>query len=160
MDKGEFEKYVSDRYQAEIDWYNKKAVQYKSYYTLFQVTLIILAAISPVLVGIQQNYSDNSYLKVITIVSTAIVAIITASIKTFKLQENWINYRTTCETLKKEIFLYRVGSNDYSSSGSPEKIFVERVESLISRENTLWLTSYKKENSNEELSKKQTQNIR
>ena len=35
------------------------------------------------------------------IVTSVLVAIITASLKTFKFQENWINYRTTCETLEK-----------------------------------------------------------
>ncbi|MHC4367051.1 MAG: DUF4231 domain-containing protein [Planctomycetota bacterium] len=66
-------------------------------------------------------------------------------LKTFKYQENWINYRTTCETLRKEIHFYRVGWGDYRDSKDREALFVERVESLISRENTMWLTTQQPE---------------
>jgi len=73
------------------------------------------------------------------------VAILASVLKIFKYQENWINYRTTCETLKKELYFYDAGLNDYSSSKDKEAHFVERVESLISRENTLWLSIHKEE---------------
>ena len=63
----------------------------------------------------------------------------------FKYQENWINYRTTCETLRKEIHYYNAGINDYEKSDDPMALFVRRVETFISRENTLWLTEQKKE---------------
>jgi len=49
----------------------------------------------------------------------------------------------TCETLKKEIHYYNAKLHDYAYSEDPESLFVGRVESLISRENTLWLISEK-----------------
>jgi hypothetical protein len=69
------------------------------------------------------------------------VAILATSLKTFKFEENWINYRTTCETLKKEIHFYHAGIGEYEDSEDKEALFIKRVEALISRENTLWLTT-------------------
>jgi len=45
--------------------------------------------------------------------------------------------------LKKEIHFYRAGIDQYRDSEDKEALFVKRVEALISRENTLWLTTVK-----------------
>ena len=78
----------------------------------------------------------------------ALVAISTAALKTFKYQENWISYRTTAETLKKEIHFYEATIQGYENVEDKEALFVERVESLISRENTFWLMSHEKKEQN------------
>ena len=61
------------------------------------------------------------------------------------LNENWITYRTTCETLRKEINFYEASIQGYDAVADKEALFVERVESLISREHTLWVTTHEKE---------------
>ena len=138
MNSQDFEKYLKERYYPQIDWYDKKAVQNKHKYTMLQWGLIILSAITPIIIALD-------LVKPIPIIISSFVAILTTGIKTFKFQENWINYRTTCETLKKEIHFYSAGTDDYANIKDKEAKFVERVESLISRENTLWLTISKNE---------------
>lgn len=138
MESQDFQNYLKDRYYAQIEWYDKKAVQNKRKYNFFQWSLIILSAITPIMIALDLR-------KLIPIIVSSLVAILTTGIKTFKYQENWINYRTTCETLKKEIHFYNSGINEYENVRDKEAKFVERVESLISRENTLWLTVSKKE---------------
>ena len=138
MDSQEFERYLKERYFPQIDWYDKKAKQNRRIYIVFQWILIILSAATPIIIALDLA-------KPIPIIISAIVAILTTGIKTFKFQENWINYRTTCETLKKEIHFYKAGVDDYASVNDKEAKFVERVEFLISRENTLWLIISKKE---------------
>jgi hypothetical protein len=69
---------------------------------------------------------------------------LTAALKTFKYQENWINYRTTCETLKKEKYLYDAGLSDYQESVDREAQFVDRLEALLVRENSIWPYAQKK----------------
>jgi hypothetical protein len=138
MNSQEFERYLKERYFPQIDWYDKKAKQNKRIYIVFQWILIILSAATPIIIALDLA-------KPIPIIISAIVAILTTGIKTFKFQENWINYRTTCETLKKEIHFYKACIDDYASVKDKEAKFVERVESLISRENTLWLIISKKE---------------
>ena len=146
MEPNEFEKYLSERYKSEVDWYDKKSAFYKNWYRNFQFVLIILSSITPVLIGLNQkeNTEFNLFFWSAIIISL-LVAVITSLMKVFKFQENWINYRTTCETLKKEIYLYNAGIQEYGRTKDKPALFVERVESLISRENTLWLMTHREE---------------
>ena len=122
-----------------------------------QWALIVLAAITPILIELDlnplghvaANGEKGGVIQWATLTS-AIVAILTAGLKTFKYQENWINYRTTCETLRKEKHFYDAGLGAYATAADTEAIFVDRVESLISRENTLWLSTHKPETKPEE----------
>jgi hypothetical protein len=138
METEAFQKYLKDRYEDQINWYDKKSAWNQKLYRYFQWSVIILAAVTPVLVA--AGFEAARWPAVII---AALVAIGTSILKTFKYQENWINYRTTCETLRKEIHFYNAGVGDYRDSEDREALFVERVESLISRENTMWLTTQK-----------------
>ena len=67
------------------------------------------------------------------------IAIIAATLGLYRFQEHWIEYRTTCESLKKEKFLFLTGSEPYSSDPATKiQLLVRRVETLISKENTDW----------------------
>ncbi|MHC4753400.1 MAG: DUF4231 domain-containing protein [Planctomycetota bacterium] len=122
METEDFQKYLKERYEDQINWYDKKSAWNQKLY--------------PVLVAIECESTRWP-----AVIIAALVAIGTSILKTFKYQENWINYRTTCETLRKEIHFFRAGVGDYRDSEGREALFVERVESLISRENTMWLTT-------------------
>lgn len=137
MDNKEFDKYIKDRYEEQINWYSGSASKNKQFYTYFQWGVIILSASLPVLIS-----SVPTSFQWITISLSVLLAIGTAGLKTFKLQENWINYRTISETLKKEKYFYDANIDDYSETADKEALFVDRVESLISRENSLWVTTH------------------
>ncbi len=138
MKKEDFQKYLKERYEDQINWYDKKSIWNQKMYRRFQGIVIVLSVITPVLVA--QGIKETRWP---TVVIAALVAIGTTMLKTFKYQENWINYRTTCETLRKEIHFYNAGVNFYKEIEDPEALFVERVEALISRENTMWLVAHK-----------------
>ncbi|MDQ1353441.1 MAG: hypothetical protein QG657_3747 [Acidobacteriota bacterium] len=148
MDDKEFNDYLEKRYQTAVEWYDNKAIKNKKAYTILQWGVICFSAITPVLVAIGGELT----LRVITVIISFFVAAGTTILKTFKYQENWINYRTTCETLRKEIHYYKARANEYKTNDDPERIFVKRVEALISRENTLWLIEQKKEDTDAEKS--------
>ena len=100
---------------------------------------------TPVLIAISFGSSQHSDLKWVAVAIAVIVAIVTASIRIFKYYDKWITYRTTCEALRQEIHFYRAEVGEYAISEDKKAVFVQRVESLISQENTLWLTVVKKE---------------
>lgn len=152
MDKPDFDQYLKERYYDQVDWYDRKSLWNQKWYTRLQWSMIILAAITPALVAIDASAFNSAFFKWIAVLTSFSVAVLAAALKTFKFQENWINYRTTCETLRKEIHLYRAGVGDYSNTKDRETFFVERVESLISRENTLWLTTFKADKEKEKTS--------
>ena len=55
----------------------------------------------------------------------------------FKYHENWIEYRITSETLKHEKYLFQAKCSPYDNEDAFCKL-VQRVERLISKENTQW----------------------
>ncbi len=144
MDQAAFESYVTDRYQDQIRWYDQKAVANQRIYSRLQWPLLVLAAVTPVLIEVDLRELGFPLAHLATATSV-VVAVLTASLKTFKYQENWIAYRTTCETLRKEKRYYDARLGEYRQAEDPEALFVERVEDLISRENTMWVTTHKTE---------------
>ncbi|WP_299290183.1 DUF4231 domain-containing protein [Nitrosopumilus sp.] len=145
MEDEKFNKFVEERYKKEILWYDTNSQKNQKIYRSMQWTLIILSALTPVLIAIDFGLTEYGYLKWISVFTAVIVAVFTGVLRTFKYHENWINYRNICETLKKEIHLYNGDVGEYASSNDKKSLFVERVESLISRENNLWLTTFKKD---------------
>ena len=147
MTDQEFKSYIDGRYQDQVDWYGVKAGVNQRIYHQMQWTIIILAAVTPVLVVFVLDKDLPTGLSHLPAVTSAVVAILTAAMKTFKYQENWISYRTTCESLRKEKHFYDADLGDYQGGADANKraAFVNRVESLISRENSVWLTTQKTE---------------
>lgn len=144
----DFERYLEDRYNNQMNWYAQKARHNRKVYQGLQTLVIIFSVITPILVVIGEGL-----LRWFAVVSSGIVAIVAMLLKTFKYQENWINYRTTRETLKKEIHYYKAKLFGYEEAEDPEALFVKRVEAVISRENTYWIYVQKaKEEKNEKRS--------
>jgi exo-beta-1,3-glucanase (GH17 family) len=61
-----------------------------------------------------------------------------------KAQESWLLYRSAAETLIREYNLYMLKAGDYpepsSTDDKRDKLFVERVESIMSTEGTKYLS--------------------
>ncbi|UCD81394.1 MAG: DUF4231 domain-containing protein [Desulfobacterales bacterium] len=144
MDQQNFDDYFNKRYLDQIGYYEAKSGENQLIYRYLQWALIILAALTPALIELDLNTLFGKGFSHIATLTSVTVAILTAALKTFKYQENWINYRTTCEALKKERYLYEAGLGDYQNSADRQAQFIDRVEALISRENTLWLSFQKK----------------
>jgi hypothetical protein len=101
MDCELFKRYLSDRYEKQIAWYDRKARHNGRLYHGFQWALIVLSAVTPILVAVAGEWQRWAAVFV-----SAMVAIGTSALKTFQYHELWMNYRTTCETLRKEIHYY------------------------------------------------------
>jgi hypothetical protein len=139
MDASAFHKYLDERYLDQIRWYSSRSTRNKNFYSFFQWTVIVLSAVLPVLISVV----TDGY-KWVPLVISVLLAIGTGALRTFKFQEIWINYRTISETLKKEKHFYDANLDEYSNASDKEQVFVNRVENLISRENSLWFTTHSK----------------
>lgn len=140
----QFEEYLERRYQGQIEWYNKKSSQNKRYYQWCQWIIIVISASLPGLILI-----IPAKWEFITVLLSAVLAITTAAVKTFRFQEDWINYRTVAEALEKEKHYYDAGAIEYAIATNKQQLFVERVEALLSRENSLWMVVHRKESDKE-----------
>jgi hypothetical protein len=147
MNDEAFNRYLKERYQGELRWYDKRSARNKRIYYWVQSVVIGLAAITPAFAGTGlAKTGEHVWAIWLTMVCSILVAIGTALLKTFKFQENWLNYRTTAETLKKEMVSFDTETGDYLGLDVVDRraLFVERVEAVISRESTLWLTTQRK----------------
>jgi hypothetical protein len=135
MNKEEFGKYIENRYNPLVKWYDEKSILHKKLTHAFQIPIIVLAAVTPIFAALEY--------KAITIMSSAAVAAGIGILKYCKPEELWHNYRTTCEALKTEKAHYDMKIGSYEKEDNPEKLFVERVESLFSKEHLRWESSMK-----------------
>jgi len=136
MDADKFENYKKERYEPQVKWYDEKSISNKKWNNILQILVIVIAAILPVSAVLEYKWP--------TVILAAIVAIGTGILKYCKFEEHWHNYRTTCETLRKEKYYYEAKIGEYKDSAEPEELFVERVEALISQAHTKWDTTVKK----------------
>lgn len=128
------EEYISSRVDNQIDWYDRKSQGAQRWFKLLRGAEIIAAAAIPLIAGFATEPFPVTF--VLGILGASI-AVISAAISLNQFQENWTEYRTTCESLKHEKFLYLTKAEPYHEE-EPFRLFVQRVESLISKENSAW----------------------
>ena len=71
-------------------------------------------------------------------VTSVAVVILAGILNLFSFQEHWLNYRVTCEKLRREARLLQARGDVYTSAPDPQRIFAERDESIIANENASW----------------------
>lgn len=129
------EEYLKQRLDPEIHWYDTKSRRNKSGYYFLRIVEIACGVLIPFLTG--YIASGASSMKIVVGILGAVIALIAGLLGLLQLQENWVSYRTTCETLRHEKYLYLTKSKPYDTSEA-DQLFVERCELLISKENTDW----------------------
>ncbi len=134
--------YLKNRIEDQINWYGKKSTINKKWFRMCQLTQLIMATLITLSGTIPIN--DYPWVQIIVPVLGGIIAVISGLLGLFKFQENWLEYRTVCESLKHEKFLFLTKSDPYNLEG-PLNLLVSRVETLISKENTNWAQYMRKE---------------
>ena len=134
------EEYLKNRLDDQIDWYDRKSAKNQKIYKMLQLILIVSAASIPFISGYVKVCPDLSY--VLGGIGVLIAAI-TSIISLYKFQETWTAYRTTCESLRHEKYLYLTKTNPYVGKNA-FNLLVQRVEMLISKENSSWADIMKK----------------
>ncbi len=127
--------YLKERLDNQIDWYDRKSVANQKSFKRLQVLIIVASATIPFLSGFMDE--NSLWLKIIIGLLGLAIATATSILGLYQFQENWLEYRTTCETLRHEKYLFLAGAPPYDEE-DPFLLLVERVESLISKENTNW----------------------
>ena len=134
------EEYLSERLEDQLIWYDKKSGVNQKYHKRIQLIEIVFAAVIPFVALLDGVVPGNE--KVVALLGI-VIAICAGLAASNKYQENWIAYRTTAESLKHEKYLYLTKNRPYDG-GDAFANLVERVEGLISKENSQWSISTKK----------------
>lgn len=120
------------RLENQISWYGRKSAHNQRQFKALKVGQIVVAALVPVLAAIAgaPRWSLGAL--------GAVVVILEGFQQLFQYQQNWITYRSTCEALKHEKFLYLADAGPYAHARRKTALLAERVEGLVSQEHARW----------------------
>ncbi len=132
--------YIKNRLNNQIDWYDDKSMKAQQTYKCLKLIELILAALIPILSIFSQ---DLIHITWIIAVAGGTITVIEGWLNISKLHENWIEYRSICETLKHEKYMFLTKTGVYNTDNNFGYL-VERIESIISKVNVNWANLNKK----------------
>jgi hypothetical protein len=124
---------IMDRLDDQIAWYDRKSQTNQRYYKRIKVTEIVAAALIPLLAVLK--FPSTTY---VSAGLGVLITVLEGLLHLNQFQQNWITYRSTCEQLKHEKYLYLGRAAPYSNAPDPRALLAERVEELVSQEHAKW----------------------
>ena len=134
------EEYIEQRLNDQIGWYDRKSTANQRWFNRLRFAEIVAAATIPFLSGFADK---SSSIKIAIGALGVFVAVIASVLGLLQLQVRWMQYRATAELLRKEKFLFLTQTDPYNKDDAFH-LFVQRVEALLSKENSEWAQSVMK----------------
>jgi hypothetical protein len=134
------DEYIEQRLDDQINWYDQKSSTNQIWFKRLRFAEIVAAAIIPFLSGFA---GGSLAIKIAIGALGVVVAVIASLLALLHFQEHWINYRAKAEALKTEKFLFLTQTQPYDKEDAFH-LLVQRVEALLSKENTEWLQAMMK----------------
>jgi|SRR6476646_8699940 Protein of unknown function (DUF4231) len=134
------EEYVEQRLTDQISWYDRKSKTNQRCFKWLRFVEIVAAATIPFLSGFA---GDSFPIKIVIGALGVLVAVLASLLGLLHLQEHWIEYRATAESLTREKFLFLTQTEPYDRDDAFH-LLVQRVEALLSKENADWAQSMMK----------------
>jgi hypothetical protein len=125
-----------ERLEDQIGWYDRKSNRCQFWYKSLKLVVVGSAALIPFLAGSHAPAWSTGGLGVL-------IAILEGIQQINQYQYNWITYRSTCESLKHEKYLFLGKSGPYLKEENPTALLAERIESLVSQEHAKWASAQK-----------------
>lgn len=122
------------RLQEQIEWYDRKSALCQQRFKLLKILQIVTAAAIPVAAGVSAP---------VWLVggAGALIVVLEGLQQLEQYQQNWTAYRSTCEQLKHEQYLYLAAAGPYRDAPARDPLLAERVESLVSQEHAAWVSN-------------------
>ena len=134
------EEYVEQRLTDQISWYGRRSSTNQRCFKWLRFVEIVAAATIPFLSGFA---GDSFPIKIAIGALGVLVAVLASLLGLLHLQEHWIEYRATAESLTREKFLFLTQTEPYDNDDA-FRLLVQRVEALLSKENADWAQSMMK----------------
>ena len=130
---------ITERLEDQIAWYDRKSMSNQRAFKRIKITEIVAAAFIPFLSALHiQSYPWVGW---ITAGLGLIVTVLEGLLHLNQYQQNWITYRSTCEALKHEKYVYIGKAGPYATAQDPHALLAERIESLVSQEHAKWASA-------------------
>ncbi len=119
-----------DRLEHQIGWYDRKSRYNQRIYKWFKIVEIAAAALVPLFSGLKNSEITGGL--------GVLIAVLEGMQQLNQYHHNWITYRSTCELLEHEKYLYLAKAGPYAVASDAHSLLAERVESLVSQEHATW----------------------
>jgi hypothetical protein len=129
------------RLDDQIAWYDRKSQIAQRRYKVLKLAQVIIAGLIPLASAFP---IPEPQFKWVTAALGLLVLVIEAIQQLNQDQQNWIAYRSTCEALKHEKYLYLAAAGPYGNPDSDGKriaLLADRIEGLISQEHAKWVSA-------------------
>jgi hypothetical protein len=126
---------IVERLEDQIGWYDRKSIDAQRTYKRIKVTEIMAAALIPFLAALQVGAPYTGWMAGVLGV---VVTVLEGLLQLNQYQHNWISYRSICEALRHEKYLYLGQAGPYAAAANPHALLAERIESQVSQENAKW----------------------
>lgn len=127
-----------ERLEGQIAWYDRRSAHSKSWYQRLKVAQMVVAAAIPVAAAAGARPAVAGAMG-------AFIVVLEGLQQLFQYQQNWTAYRSTCEALRHEKFLYLARAGPYAEAARPGALLAERVEGLVSQEHAAWVAEHREE---------------
>ena len=146
---------IMERLEDQIGWYDRKSLWNQHVYKRIKVVEIFAAAIIPLIAALPFPGALSQaaqYKALLTGGLGVLITVLEGLIHLYQYQQNWITYRSTCEALRHEKYVYLGKASPYAglSEGAAHALLAERIESLVSQEHAKWASSQNQANGKSE----------
>jgi hypothetical protein len=129
-----------ERLEDQILWYDSRSRASQRFFKRAKVVEIIAAAMIPFVSVLRAPYTPY-----ITAGLGMLITVIEGLLHLGQYQQNWTAYRSTCEALKHEKYVYLASASPYAGVENAYALLTERVESLVSQEHAKWASTQQQE---------------
>jgi hypothetical protein len=126
---------IMERLEDQIAWYDRKSSANQRYFKRIKIVEIAAAAFIPLLSAV--NLPRMTW---VTGGLGVLITILEGLLHLNQYEQNWIAYRSTCESLKHEKYIYLGKAAPYAGAPDAHAMLAERIESLVSQEHAKWAT--------------------
>lgn len=124
------------RLEDQIAWYDGKSRYAQRMYKGGQIASVVAAAAIPV----TAPWSPWQ----VAAVLGGVIAVLQTLQGVNQYQHNWITYRSTCEELRHEKYLFLAAAGPYEDAVEPDRLLAERIEETVSQEHAKWVAAREK----------------
>src|SRR5262245_1555611 len=119
------------RLDDQISWYDGKSAINRRWHYRLKVATLICAGVIPVTAAVGSPSYVAGTLGVFVVIVEGLQQL-------FQFHQHCVNYRGTGESLKHEKFRCLAVAGAYANAEHPQRLLAERIEGIVSTENTKW----------------------
>jgi Protein of unknown function (DUF4231) len=122
------------RLEDEIRWYDEKSLESQARFKFLKGLQLLSAATIPVVAILDVHAAVPAALG-------AAIILLEGFLQLNQYQQNWTSYRSTCEALKHEKYLFLGRAGPYAGTVDGRALLADRIEGLISQEHAKWVSA-------------------